>query len=129
MFHFFRIRNEINSFSTISELSHYQNNITTVRYNNGTSVVMVVDPSTAKSTGFYKPLGMQATVMLMTTTCWWLYDGDSFKMLVAQTSCRWLFIVKNRSSVSQIGHQNLNIVTNINRLHFPLPTSMQPYKF
>ena len=72
---FFRIKNEINSFSTISELSHYQNNITTVRYNNGTSVVMVVDPSTVKSTGFYKPryatsLGMQATVMLMTTTCW-----------------------------------------------------------
>ena len=44
MFHFFRIKNEINSFSTISELSHYQNNIVTVLYDNGSTVIMIIDP-------------------------------------------------------------------------------------
>ena len=41
---FFRIKNEINSCSTISELSHYQNSIATVLFNNGSTVIMVIDP-------------------------------------------------------------------------------------
>ena len=31
------------------------------------------------------------TVMLVTSLCWWLYDGDWFEMLVAESLCWWLF--------------------------------------
>ena len=32
-----------------------------------------------------------ATVMLVTTLWLWFYDGDSFKMLVTESLCWWLF--------------------------------------
>ena len=33
------------------------------------------------------------TVMLVTSLCWWLYDGDWFEMLVAESLCWRLFSV------------------------------------
>ena len=35
------------------------------------------------------------TLMLMTTLCWWFYDGDRFKMLVTDSLCRRLFRNEN----------------------------------
>ena len=37
----------------------------------------------------YRPLSV--TVMLVTSLCWWLYDGNWFQMLVAESLCWWLF--------------------------------------
>ena len=61
--------------------------------------------------------------MLLTSLCWWLYDGDWFQMLVAEPLCWRLFSLcwwfsqcnglLNRSSISWIGHQHLKLVTNI----------------
>ena len=31
------------------------------------------------------------TVMLVTSLCWWLYDGDRFEMLVTESLCWWFF--------------------------------------
>ena len=35
----------------------------------------------------------RVTVMLVTSLCWWLYDGDWFEMLVAESLCWRLFFV------------------------------------
>ena len=61
------------------------------------------------------------TVMLVTSLCWWLYDGDRFEMLVAESLCWWLFSlcwwffkciksvtnILKRSSTSQTCHQHI----------------------
>ena len=68
--------------------------------------------------------------MLVTSLCWWLYDGDRFEMLVAESLCWWLFSlcwwfslciksvtnILNRSPTSQTCHQLIwspTSVTNI----------------
>ena len=68
--------------------------------------------------------------MLVTSLCWWLYDGDWFKMLVTESLCWWLFSlcwwfslciksvtnILNRSPTSQSCHQHIwspTSVTNI----------------
>ena len=70
------------------------------------------------------------TVMLMTSLCWWIYVGDWFQMLVAESLCWRLFslcwrfsqcielvtIILNRSPTSQTCHQLIwspTSVTNI----------------
>ena len=74
--------------------------------------------------------GLTVTVMLVTSLCWWLYDGDWFEMLVAESLCWWLFSlcwwfsqciksvtnILNRSPTSQTCHQHIwspTSVTNI----------------
>ena len=49
----------------------------------------------------------EVTVMLVTSLCWWLYDGDRFEMLVAESLCWWFFQciksvtnILNRSPIS-----------------------------
>ena len=49
---------------------------------------------------------LMVTVMLVTRSCWWLYDGDTLKMLVAYDDTLYK---KNRSN-------NLKSVTNISNL-------------
>ena len=68
--------------------------------------------------------------------CWWLYDGDRFKMSVTESLCCrlfslcwWFFNALDRSPTYLIGHQYLKLVTNIFRLQHPLETSMQPNIF
>ena len=61
--------------------------------------------------------------MLVTSLCWWLYDGDWFQMLVAESLCWWFFQciksvtnILNRSQTSQTCHQHIwspTSVTNI----------------
>ena len=70
------------------------------------------------------------TVMLVTSLCWWLYDGDWFEMLVTESFCWRLFSlcwwfsqciksvinILNRSPTPQICHQHIwspTSVTNI----------------
>ena len=53
------------------------------------------------------------TVMLVTSLCWWLYDGDRFEMLVAESLCWRLF------SLCWWFFQFIKSVTNISNL---LPT-------
>ena len=45
--------------------------------------------------------------------CWWLYDGDRFEMLVAESLCWWFFQdiksvtnILNQSATSQTCHQH-----------------------
>ena len=71
--------------------------------------------------------------MLVTSLCWWLYDGDWFQMLVAESLCWRLsryvddsLNVLNRSPTSWIGHQHLKPVTNTLGLQHPSPTLMSP---
>ena len=52
--------------------------------------------------------------MLMTPLCCWLFDGDIFDMLVAESLCWWLFEYEE----SQIGYQDLKVVTNKNCLQY-----------
>ena len=63
-----------------------------------------------------------AKVMLVTALIYKTF-GDSFKMLVAESLCWWLFNVKNRSPSFPFGHQHLKVVITINRLQHPSPTS------
>ena len=75
-------------------------------------------------------LFLSVTVMLVTSLCWWLYDGDWFQMLVAESLCWRLFSlcwrfsqciksvtnILNRSPISQTCHQHIlpqTSVTNI----------------
>ena len=75
------------------------------------------------------------TVMLVTSLCWWLYDGDRFEMLVAESSYWQLFSLRslcfqciksvtnilNRSPTSQNCHQHIwspTSVTNIDVTDF-----------
>ena len=70
------------------------------------------------------------TVMLVTSLCWWLYDGDWFQMLAAESLCWRLFSlcwwfsqciksvtnILNRSPTSQTCHRHIwspTSVTNI----------------
>ena len=63
------------------------------------------------------------TVMLVTSLCWWLYDGDWYQILVAESLCWWfsrciksVINILNRSPTSQTCHQNIwspTSVTNI----------------
>ena len=50
------------------------------------------------------------TVMLVTSLCWWLCDGDWFQMLVAESLCWRLF------SLCWWFSQCINSVTNISNL-------------
>ena len=61
------------------------------------------------------------TVMLVTSFCWWLYDGDWFEMLVAEPLCWRLF------SWCWWFSQCIKSVTNTFGLQHPSPTSMQPF--
>ena len=73
--------------------------------------------------------------MLVTSLCWWLYDGDWFEMLVAESLCWRLFSlcwwfsqciksvtnILNRSPISQTCHQHIwspTSVTNIDATEF-----------
>ena len=49
-----------------------------------------------------------ATVMLVATSCWWLYDGDRLKMLVTESLFWLLFNVLNWSRISQSRHQHIS---------------------
>ena len=49
--------------------------------------------------------------MLVTTLCWWLNDGDSFKILVAELFCWWLFSLRWWYFL-RIGHPVSNLAFN-----------------
>ena len=55
-------------------------------------------------------------VMLVTSLCWWLYDGDIFEMLVAKSLC-WRFsqCIKSVSNNSELSPTHL--VSNIRHQH------------
>ena len=55
-----------------------------------------------------------STVMLLTTLCWWIYDGDSFKLFVAVLLCWWQ-CKESSASISKL-------VTNTYRLQHSSPT-------
>ena len=66
-------------------------------------------------------LSETAMVMLMKILCWWLYDGDRFKMFVTHYVGEFLSVsvtnISNRSRISQSYHQHIlspTSVTNIN---------------
>ena len=55
------------------------------------------------------------TVLLVTSLCWWLYDGDWFQMLMAESLCDH-YDDQNRSPTYQTCHQHIGYpksVTNI----------------
>ena len=58
----------------------------------------------------HSPFEWVVTVMLVTSLCWWLYDGDWFQMLVA------IFVMLVIFPMYQIGHQHSESVTNISNL-------------
>jgi len=72
-------------------------------------------------------LNSEVTVMLVTSLCWWLYDGDWFQMLVSESlywrlfSLCWWFSqciksvtnILNRSSTSQSCHQHIQSPTSV----------------
>ena len=70
---------------------------------------------------------MWVTVMLVTSLCWWLYDGDRFEMLVTESLCWWfsqcfksVTNILDRSPISQTCHQHIwspTSVTNIDVTH------------
>ena len=61
---------------------------------------------------------LQVKVIMVTSSCWWIYDGDWFQMLVAESLC-WRFFslcwwfsksftnILNRSPTSQTCHQHI----------------------
>ena len=71
------------------------------------------------------------TVMLVTSLCWWLYDGDRFEMLVAESLCWRRFLlcwwfsqsiesvakILNRSPISQSCHQLIWSQTSVTNIH------------
>ena len=70
----------------------------------------------------------QVTVMLVTTLCWWFYDGDRLKMLVTESLCWrllslcWWFsqCIKSVTNIKLITNSNLSpkhLVTNIRHQH------------
>ena len=70
------------------------------------------------------------TVMLVTTLCWWFYDGDRFKMSVTESLCWrlfplcWWFFqciksvtnILNRSPTSQTYHQYILSPTSVTNI-------------
>ena len=96
----------------------------------------------------YDLLVKTVTVMLVTSLCWWLYDGDWFEMLMAESLCWRLFSLCwwfCWSPTSQTCHQRgvgcswqigswpahvrlLFTVNNTFGLQYPSPTSMWPLK-
>ena len=57
-------------------------------------------------------------MLLVTTLCRWLYDGDSFKMSAAESLCWWLFFFMLMNS------QIKESVTNISKLSSTLTVSI-----
>ena len=69
----------------------------------------------------------EVTVMLVTSLCWWLYDGDRFEMLVAESLCwrlfslcwwfsrfiKWVTNILNRSPTSQTCNQHIWSPTSV----------------
>ena len=56
------------------------------------------------------------TVMLMTSLCWWLYDGDWFQIFRFSQCIKSVTNIMNRSPTSQTCHQHIwspTSVTNI----------------
>ena len=71
---------------------------------------------------------MAVTVMLVATICWWLYEGHSLKILVAESFCWWVFQCKK--SVTHISKQPPT--SQSCHQHNPSPTfltSMWSYDF
>ena len=60
------------------------------------------------------------TVMLVTTLCWWCYDGDRYNLLITKSLCLRLFSFLNRSPTSLTCHQHILS---------PSLTSMLPHQF
>ena len=58
------------------------------------------------------------TVMMVTTSCWWSYDGNRFK-LVTESLCWRLFVMLVIFSMYLIGYQHLKLVTNTFCLQHP----------
>ena len=63
------------------------------------------------------------TVMLVTTLCWWFYDGDRFKMSVTESLCWRLFplcwwffqCIKSVTNISNLSP--IHFVSNIRHQH------------
>ena len=53
--------------------------------------------------------------MLVTSLCWWLYDGDWFEMLVAESLLATFFVFKSVTNISNLSPTHL--VSNIRRQH------------
>ena len=66
---------------------------------------------------------VEVTVILVTLLCWWLYDGNCFQMLVAESLCWRLFLlcwwfsqcIKSATNISNLSPTNL--VSNIRHQH------------
>ena len=77
-----------------------------------------------------------ASVMLATILCWWLYDGDRFKILVTDSRCWWqiqyvgnylhyvgyfsmyqTIIILDGSPTSQNCHQHISSPTSLANVH------------
>ena len=81
---------------------------------------------------------IRVTVMLVTSLCWWLYDGDWFEMLVAESLCWrfeslfWWFShciwsvtnILNRSLTSQTCHQHIWSPTSVTNIDVTLNTCL-----
>ena len=63
------------------------------------------------------------TVMLVTTLCWWFYDGDRFKMLVTESLCWrlfslcWWFFQCIKSVTNILNVSPTHFVSNIRHQH------------
>jgi len=80
------------------------------------------------------------TVMLVTSLCWWLYDGYWFQMLVAESLCWWLFSlgwwflqfiksvtnILNRSPTSHTCHQHIRSPTSVTNIDVTFKTCYPP---
>ena len=81
----------------------------------------------------------QVTVMLVTSLFWWLYDGDWFQMLVAESLCWRLFTlcwwfsqciisvtnILNRSPTSQTCHQHIWSPTTVTNIDVTMSTALR----
>ena len=67
--------------------------------------------------GWFVWISQKATVISMLTLCWWLNDGDSFKIVVT-TYCFWdYFGMLVSTMMLRIGHQHYELVIKIRRQH------------
>ena len=66
---------------------------------------------------------LSVTVMLVTSLCWWLYDGDWFQMLVADLLCwrllslSWWFSQCIKSVTNILNQSPTHLVSNIRHQH------------
>ena len=74
------------------------------------------------------------TVMLVTSLSWWLYDGDWFQILVAESLCWRLFRyvgdflnVLNRSPTSKSYHQHIWSATSVTNIDVTFCRSRLPW--